>query len=106
MAPSEVRGLQALAKAHGGSLSINPHTGLAEAGFLKNILPMVVGAALSPFITPMGAAALVGGFETVRTGDLGKGLMAGLGAYGGAGLTSGLSSAGASTVAPEANHHR
>lgn len=102
MAPSEVRGLQALAKAHGGSLSINPDTGLAEAGFLKNILPMVVGAALSPFITPMGAAALVGGFETVRTGDLGKGLMAGLGAYGGAGLTSGLSSAGAATVAPEA----
>jgi hypothetical protein len=97
MAPSEVRGLQALAMAHGGSLSINPSTGLAEAGFLKNILPMVVGAALSPFITPMGAAALVGGFETARTGDIGKGLMAGLGAYGGAGLTQGLSTAGAQT---------
>lgn len=102
MAPSEVRGLQALAKAHGGSLTINPDTGLAEAGFLKNILPMVVGAALSPFITPMGAAALVGGIETARTGDIGKGLLAGLGAYGGAGLTSGLSNAGAATVAPEA----
>jgi hypothetical protein len=37
---------------------------------------------------------LVGGFEGIRTGDLGKGLMAGLGAYGGAGLTSGLTSAG------------
>jgi hypothetical protein len=101
MAPSEVRGLQALAKAHGGSLTINPDTGLAEAGFLKNILPMVVGAALSPFITPMGAAALVGGIETARTGDIGKGLLAGLGAYGGAGLTQGLSTAGAASAAPE-----
>ena len=102
MAPSEVRGLQALAKSHGGSLTINPETGLAEAGFLKNILPMVIGAALSPFITPMGAAAVVGGLETARSGDLGKGLMAGLGAYGGAGLISGLGTAGAATVAPEA----
>ena len=31
---------------------------------------------------------MVGGFEFARTGDLGKGLMAGLGAYGGAGLAS------------------
>ena len=102
MSPGEVKGLQALAMAHGGSLSINPDTGLVEASFLKRILPMVAGAALSPFLTPMGAAALVGGFESVRTGDIGKGLMAGLGAYGGAGLTSGLSTAGAATVAPEA----
>jgi hypothetical protein len=99
MSPGEVKGLQALAMAHGGSLSINPDTGLVEANFLKRILPMVAGAALSPFITPMGAAALVGGFETVRTGDLGRGLMAGLGAYGGAGLTQGLSTAGAQTGA-------
>jgi hypothetical protein len=99
MSPGEVKGLQALAMAHGGSLSINPETGLAEASFLKQILPMVVGAALSPFITPMGAAAVVGGFETARTGDLGRGLMAGLGAYGGAGLTQGLSTAGAQTGA-------
>lgn len=97
MSPGEVKGLQALAMAHGGSLSINPDTGLVEASFLKRILPMVAGAALSPFLTPMGAAALVGGFESVRTGDIGKGLMAGLGAYGGAGLTSGLSTAGAQT---------
>jgi hypothetical protein len=99
MSPGEVKGLQAIAMAHGGSLSINPDTGLVEASFLKRILPMVAGAALSPFITPMGAAALVGGFETARTGDLGRGLMAGLGAYGGAGLTQGLSTAGAQTGA-------
>ena len=99
MSPGEVKGLQALAMAHGGSLTINPDTGLVEANFLKRILPMVAGAALSPFLTPMGAAAVVGGFEGIRTGDVGKGLMAGLGAYGGAGLTSGLSQAGAQTGA-------
>jgi hypothetical protein len=34
MAPQEVAGLQALALKHGGSLTINPETGLPEAGFL------------------------------------------------------------------------
>lgn len=98
MSPSEVKGLQALAMAHGGSLTINPDTGLVEANFLKRILPMVAGAALTGLsgglINPFTASMIVGGFEGVRTGDLGKGLMAGLGAYGGAGLTSGLTSAG------------
>ena len=47
MAPQEVAGLQALAKAHGGTLTINPETGLAEAGFLKNLLPAILGAALT-----------------------------------------------------------
>ena len=85
MSPNEVNGLQAIAMAHGGSLSINPDTGLVEASFLKRLIPMAAGAALSPFITPMGAAALVGGIEGFRTGDIGQGLTAGLGAYGGAG---------------------
>lgn len=99
MSPGEVKGLQALAMAHGGSLSINPDTGLVEASFLKRILPMVAGAAL--MATGVGAplaAGLVGGFETLRTGDINKGLMAGLGAYGGAGLAQGLSSAGAASL--------
>jgi hypothetical protein len=67
---------------------------------LKKILPMVAGAAL--MATGVGAplaAGMVGGFETLRTGDLGKGLMAGLGAYGGAGLAQGLSTAGATATA-------
>jgi hypothetical protein len=95
MSPGEVKGLQALAMAHGGSLSINPDTGLVEASFLKRILPMVAGAALvaTGVGAPM-AAGLVGGFETLRTGDIGKGLMAGLGAYGGANIGSALSGAG------------
>jgi hypothetical protein len=35
MTPNEVRGLQAIAMQHGGSLTVNPETGLVEAGFLK-----------------------------------------------------------------------
>lgn len=100
MSPKEVQSLQSLAMAHGGSLSINPHTGLAEAGFLKNLLPTLAGIGLSfiPGVGPLAAAGMVGGFETLRTGDIGKGLMAGLGAYGGAGLTSSLASAGAAAT--------
>jgi hypothetical protein len=50
-------------------------------------------------INPLTASMIVGGFEGVRTGDLGKGLMAGLGAYGGAGLAGSLSTAGSSALA-------
>lgn len=98
MTPGEVKGLQALALAHGGSLSINPDTGLVEASFLKKLLPTIAGIGLSfiPGIGPLAAAGLVGGFETLRTGDISKGLMAGLGAYGGAGIGSALTSAGTS----------
>lgn len=94
MTPAEVGGLQTLAKANGGSLSINPQTGLPEAGFLSSILPMVAGAALAPFTGGLSAALLVGGAYGAATGSLKKGLMAGLGAYGGAGLTSSLGTMG------------
>jgi hypothetical protein len=102
MTPGEVHGLQALAKAHGGSLSINPHTGLPEAGFLSSILPMVAGGLLAA--TGVGAplaAAIVGGAGTLATGSLQKGLMMGLGAFGGAGLAgmAGLGAAGAAEAA-------
>jgi hypothetical protein len=100
MAPQEVAGLQALAKAHGGTLTTNPDTGLPEAGFLKNILPMVIGAGLSVAsggtLTPLMAAMMTGGGYGLATGSLRKGLMAGLGAYGGAGIAGGLMGAGAS----------
>jgi hypothetical protein len=97
MAPEEVSGLQALAKAHGGTLTLNPDTGLPEANFLKRLLPTLIGAGLSfiPGVGPLMAAGLVGGFEGLRTGSLGKGLMAGMGAFGGAGLAGGLTAAGA-----------
>jgi hypothetical protein len=95
MAPEEVRGLQALAKAGGGTLTLNPDTGLPEANFLKRMLPMIIGAGLAA--TGVGApmaAAMVGGGYGVAKGSLREGLMAGLGAYGGAGLAGSLMSAG------------
>jgi hypothetical protein len=97
MTPGEVQGLQSLAMAHGGSLTINPQTGLPEAGFLENILPTVLGVGLSFMGVPAWAAGLgVGAFQGLRTGDLGQGLMAGLQAFGGAGLGGALGSMGAS----------
>jgi hypothetical protein len=103
MAPREVAGLQSLAMAHGGSLTINPTTGLPEAGFLSNLLPTLIGAGLSiasgGALTPLMAAGITGAGYGVATGSLQKGLMAGLGAYGGAGLGSGLSAAGAAEAA-------
>jgi hypothetical protein len=100
MTPKEVNGLQALAMAHGGSLTINPKTGLPEAGFLSAILPMVAGFFLGPAglgiaQSALGAAAMVGGATGIATGSLTKGLMAGLGAYGGFGLADSLAAAGA-----------
>jgi hypothetical protein len=103
MSKGEVKSLNDIAMAGGGHLTINPHTGLPEASFLKRMLPMVIGAGLAA--TGVGApmaALMVGGGYTAATGSLKKGLMAGLGAYGGAGLSGSLMQAGASSVAPEA----
>ena len=60
MTPKEVGGLQALAMAHGGTLTINPTTGLPEAGFLSKILPSLLGVGLSfiPGVGPLLAAGL------------------------------------------------
>ena len=102
MSLGELNSLQELAKAHGGSLSINPDTGLPEAGFLSRILPMVAGAALAPFTGGMSAALLVGGGTALATGNLGKGLMAGLGAFGGAGLGAGLANLGTGAISQAA----
>ena len=91
MTPEEVNSLQGLAMAHGGSLTINPHTGLPEAGWLGKLLPTILGAAGMAFGIPpvwMGALGAVGG--TIATGDLGKGLSMGLQAYGGASMAGGL----------------
>jgi hypothetical protein len=97
MSPGEVKGLQAIAMAHGGSLSINPDTGLVEASFLKNLLPTIAGIGLNlafPGLGALATAGIVGGGTALATGDIGKGLMAGLGAYGGAGIGQGLAAAG------------
>ena len=112
MSPDEVRGLNAIARSQGTSLSINPHTGLPEAfklgRFLKAAAPMLIGAALAPMTagtslaflgTPMGAGLAVGGIEALRTKSLSRGLTAGLGAAGGAGLAGSLAGSAAATSA-------
>jgi hypothetical protein len=99
VSPKELHGLQALAAANGTSLTINPHTGLPEAFNFKKLIPMVAGAALTA--TGVGApmaALMVGGAYAAGTGSIQKGLMAGIGAYGGAGLGAGLAEAGASSL--------
>ena len=100
MDKGEIASLQKLALANGGSLTINPQTGLPEAGFLSAILPMVAGAGLMmiPGMQAGAAGLIVGGLQTARTGSLKQGIMAGLGAYGGAGLAGSAGAAGASTT--------
>jgi hypothetical protein len=117
MAPQEVAGLQALAMKHGGSLTINPDTGLVEANFLKKLLPAIAGFALNAFAPGFGSAigaALgglgsaagtaigLGGITGLATGSLSKGLMAGMGAYGGASLAGGVMGAGSASLGTSA----
>ena len=105
MSRGEVKSLNDIAMAHGGQLTINPQTGLPEAGFLKSLLPMIAGAGLMAVsggaINPMTAGLLVGGGTGLMTGDIKKGLVAGLGAYGGAGMASGLAASGTQAAALE-----
>ena len=92
MTPQEVHGLQALAKAKGGTLTINPETGLPEAGFLDQILPVVAmaaatyftaGAAAPYLASALGSAGMAAGTATTVGGALAG---AGAGAlYGGIG---------------------
>jgi len=102
MDKGEIASLQQIAKANGGSLTINPHTGLPEAGFLSAMLPMIAGAGLMmiPGMQAMGAAGIVGALKTAQSGSLSKGIMAGLGAYGGAGLAGSAGAAGAAMPTP------
>ena len=87
MTSGELQSLRGLAKAHGGEITINPKTGLPEAGFLSKILPTVLGVAGTAMGIPM--PLLIGGIglgTAALTGDLKQGLMAGLGAWSGASL--------------------
>jgi len=98
MNPQEVQGLQSLALANGTTMTRNPNTGMPEAfslgGALGSLIPMGVGAALTPFTGPLGAGLLVGGLSYAMTGDLGTGIMSGLGAYGGGSLADTFSKTG------------
>jgi hypothetical protein len=107
MTPDEVRNLQKFAEANGKTLTINPTTGLPEAGMLSDLFKTIAPIALGAFLGPAGmgitfgglssaasAGILTGGITSLATGSLSRGLMAGLGAYGGAGLGESLMGAG------------
>lgn len=102
MSSKELAGLQGLALAAGGSLTVNPKTGLPEAGFLDSILPTIlgIGAMFIPGMQPLGAAAIGAGSKAVL--DPNASFMdialAGMGGYGGAQLGAGLSGVGASAA--------
>ena len=110
MTTKEVAALQKMAESAGGSLSVNPETGLVEANFLKRMLPTLVGVGVGMFAGPMAGAAAgaaVGGYQANRNDqDVGMGmLMGGLGGYGGGTMGAGLMAAGApaaAAVAPTA----
>jgi len=119
--PDEVGKLQRVARAQGGSLTVNPDTGLPEANFFSDlnplnpnsaisktgVAPLLVGAALGPAgfgLTAAEAGLAYGGISALSSGDLGKGLMAGLGAYGGAGLAAGLSNMGQASLLSNAGY--
>lgn len=76
MSENEVKGLQDLAKAHGGSLTVNPHTGLPEAGFLEQILPVVAAGAATYFTAGAAAPYLATALGSSAAG----GILAGAGA--------------------------
>jgi len=115
MNPREVAGLQALARSNGTSMTINPNTGYPEAFNLKALLPALVGLGLNAFAPGVGSAigqalgtssavgtgVAVGGATALGTGSLKKGIMAGLGAYGGAGLGEGLAGSSGLAGTPE-----
>jgi len=114
MTPDEVQRLQKFAEANGRSLTINPETGLPEAGMLSDLFKTIAPIALGAFLGPAGVAfggpglsaamagVATGGITALATGSLSRGLMAGLGAYGGAGLGESLMNAGTGAIAADA----
>jgi hypothetical protein len=68
-------------------------------GFLSKLLPMAAGAASTYFTgNPYLGMALAGGVTAQKTGSLQQGMLAGLSAYGGGQLASGLQAAGNSAI--------
>lgn len=101
MTSKEIAAMQKLAESQGKSLTINPKTGLPEAGVLSTVLPMALGAAAAAsgqwWAIPAAIAISAGGTYAM-TGSLTKGLMAGIGAWSGSSLASGLAEAGTSSL--------
>ena len=98
MNPDEYNAMTALGGLGGLSanqVTINPETGLPEMFSFKDVLPTIVGIAGAAFGLPTWAVALGTGATTaITTGDIGKGLMAGLGSYALGSLAEGIGTTG------------
>ena len=114
MTPNEVSGLAALARANGKEISVNPQTGLPEAGALESILAGLalnyiapgVGGAIGEMFglgSAAGTGLAVGAGTAAITGNIGKGFEAGFGAYTGAGLGESLAGLGMGELGREAS---
>jgi len=100
--PEEVQGLASLAP---GMMTINPETGLPEAGWFRNLLgtaaPFLM--AMIPGIGPLAAGALGGATGSlIKGGDLKDAMLGGITGLAGGALMKGLSGAGADVIAGEA----
>lgn len=105
MAPREVAGLRALAKAYGGKITENPDTGLPEAGFLEAILPTLVGAGLAIVsggtLIPVLAAAATGAMTNEEDPWMGA-VTGAMGGFGGAGIANAATGAAGASAAEAA----
>ena len=101
MTKGEVAGLQSLAEAAGGSLTVNPDTGKPEAFFLAALLPTILGGVgASMGLGALGTAALGAGVGALSAKAQGRNplmgaVMGGFGGYGGGQLAGALQGAGA-----------
>lgn len=107
MQPHEVAGLQAIAKANGTSLTVNPDTGMPEAfslgGFFNSLLPVFAGAATGGAGAPLWAGIAAGaatGAVTNRKNPLQGAVMGGLGGYSGFNIGSTLGAMGGAGATP------
>ena len=103
--PDEVQGLHQLALMHGTKMTINPVTGLPEANFMKDWLPVIVGGlatiATGGFAAPImiGAGALTAFGTSMAVGNsLKKSLFTGLMAGAGGALGAGAGALGAAAT--------
>ena len=111
MSRGEVASLQKIANTAGGSLSINPKTGLPEAGVLNSFLPMIAGGiatilsggTLAPILAGAATGALTGDKDQPWWANAALGGLSGFGAgtalkgLAGAGTLAGKEAASAAT---------
>jgi len=98
MTKGEVAGLHRLARAvYGQRLPVNPETGLVEAGWLKSLLPTIVGGAVSYYTGSSAAGAAAGaatGAATNKGNRMEGAITGGLQGYGGGQLGAALADQG------------